>query len=214
MTCGLCGDETTGYLCPSCASATVDRLAAMPHQYEQLAEFLPSGGRRPEAGGTRPAEAPLPVAGPVINLRGPGGMVGILEDWRSAMQSVRGWGAPVIAGSIARRVHVAARALWLNLEWIAEHWDMAGQFAAEVRQLERDVLAILDPEDPDERPMKLGPCPARLDADTVCGAVLLLRPGHSAVQCSWCGASWLPSRWLDLEEAQRALAAERALSPA
>jgi hypothetical protein len=212
MTCSLCGCESTGYLCHACTEATVDRLAGMPHRYEELASFLHPGGRRPEFGRSRPSEAPLPLAEPVVSLRGPGGIVGVLEDWRSAMQAARGWGEPVISGSIARRVHVAARALWLNVEWVAEHWDMAGQLADEVWQLEREVLAIIDPEDPAERPKKLGPCPVLLDADAVCGAVLLLRPGQSAIQCSWCGASWPPARWLGLGEAQRAL--EETLSAA
>ena len=209
MTCHLCEtNEADGYLCPGCTLVTSTRLDGMPRLYEALAGFLHPGGRRPEFGRTRPAEAPLPIVEPVFNLRGPGGIVGVLEDWRSAMQSDRGWGEPVIEGTIARRIHVASRALSLNLEWIAARWEMAGEFAIEVRQVERDVAAIVDPKDPAERSQRLGPCPVVLAEDTVCGAVLLRRRGQGAVQCSWCGASWPPSRWLALAEAQRALEEE------
>jgi hypothetical protein len=210
MTCGLCGtNEAAGYLCPGCTLATGVRLDGMPRLYEALAGFLHPGGRRPEFGRTRPAEAPLPIVEPAFNLRGPGGIVGVLEDWRSAMQAERGWGEPLTGGTIARRIVVASRALSINLEWIAASWDMAGQLAVEVRQLERSVAAIVDPQDPDERPLELGACPVVLDEDTVCGAVLLRRPSQAAVQCTWCGSSWPPSRWLDLAKAQQAVEEEQ-----
>ncbi|MFD4527828.1 hypothetical protein ACFWP7_28640 [Streptomyces sp. NPDC058470] len=85
---------------------------------------------------------------------------------------------------------------------------MAGAFAEEIRGLERDVASIVNPRDPAERPKRLGLCPAVLDAgDTVCGAVLLLRPGQSSVQCTWCGSAWSPDRWLALARAQQDAAA-------
>lgn len=203
--CGLCErNEADGYLCPGCALATACRLDRAPRLYEALAAFLHPGGRRPEYGRTRSVEAPMPIAEPAFNLRGPGGMVSVLEDWRSAMQADRGWGEPVVSGTIGRRVAVAARALSINLEWIASSWPMAGAFAEEVRDLERDVASIVNPRDPAERPKRLGLCPAVVDAeDAACGAVLLLRPGQSSVSCSWCGGSWEPSRWLELATAQR-----------
>ncbi|MGI3230589.1 hypothetical protein ACRJ4B_49895 [Streptomyces sp. GTA36] len=203
--CGLCGaNKVSGYLCPGCALGTTERLDRMPRLYAGLAAFLQPGGRRPELGRSRPAEAPLSASEPVMNLRGPGGIVGILEDWRSAMQVDRGWGEPLVRGDIERRIVVAARALSINIEWISEGWEMAGPMAEEVRRLELDVIAIVNPRDPAERPQRLGPCPKVLDAvGTGCGAVLLRRPGQTLVQCSWCGASWLPSRWLALAQAQR-----------
>jgi len=203
--CGLCDrDLEHGYLCHGCTLATAQRLDRAPRLYEALAAFLQPGGRSPELGRTRPSEAPLPLSEPVFSLRGPGGIIGVLEDWRSAMQEDRGWSEPVIAGTTERRIVVAARALGMNLEWIVSSWPMAGAFAEEIRDLERDVASIVNPRDPAERPRRLGPCPAVVDgADTVCGAVLLLRPGQPSVQCSWCGASWEPSRWVHLARAQQ-----------
>lgn len=203
--CGLCErNETEEYLCPGCTLGTAQRLDRMPKLYAALAAFLQPSGRRPELGRSRPAEAPLPVCEPVLDLRGPGGVCGVLEDWRSAMQADRGWSEPVIAGSTERRIAVAARALSINLEWIAAAWPMAGAFAEEIRNLERDVASIVNPVDPAERPRRLGPCPAVVDGeDAACGAVLLLRPGQSSVSCSWCGAEWPPARWLELARAQQ-----------
>ena len=207
MTCGLCGeDQTTGFLCPRCTTATGRRLDNMPRLYEELAEFLRPGSRRPEFGRSTVAAASMPIAEAPLTLRGPGGIVGVLEDWRSAMQAARGWDEPVIQGSIGRRIAVAARALSINLEWIAGEWSVAGQLAVEILRLERQALAVIDPDDPAERPMKLGPCP-RAAGDEACGADLVRLPGQSLIQCHGCGTSWPPARWVDLGEAQRARAA-------
>jgi hypothetical protein len=200
--CGLCDrDLEHGYLCPGCTLGTAKRLDRMPRSYEALAAFLHPGGRRPELGSTRPAEAPLPICEPAFNLRGPGGMVGVLEDWRAAMQQDRGWGRPAIEGSTERRVVVAARALSINLEWIAAAWPMAGAFAEEIRGLEGDVASIVNPRDPKDRPRRLGYCPTLLD-EVLCGAVVALLPGRTSVSCNWCGAEWPPEKWLALAQAQ------------
>ncbi|MGW1892121.1 hypothetical protein ACWCP6_17955 [Streptomyces sp. NPDC002004] len=200
--CGLCETELEhGYLCPGCTLGTAQRLDRMPRLWEALAAFLQPGGRRPEYGRTQPIEAPLPVSESVLSLRGPGGIVGVLEDWRSAMQQDRGWNEPVIAGIVGRRIVVAARALSINLEWIAGNWPMAGAFAEEIRDLERDVISIVNPRDPKDRPRRLGYCPTLID-EVLCGAVVRLYPGQSSAACSWCGADWPTERWLELAKAQ------------
>ena len=202
MICQLCErNEAEGYLCNGDLLALAQRLDRMPRLYEALAAFLHPTGRRPELGRTAPAEPPLPLSEPVVSLRGPGGMVSVLEDWRSAMQADRGWGQPVIAGSTERRVAVAARALSINLDWIASSWPMAGAFAEEIRDLERDVASIVNPRDPKDRPRRLGYCPTLLD-EVLCGAVVALHPGRTSVSCSWCGAEWPPEKWIDLAQAQ------------
>lgn len=199
-TCGLCEQQLEhGYLCPGDTLGTARRLDRMPRLYEALAAFLHPSGRRPELGRTRPAEAPLPVSEPVFNLRGPGGIVGVLEDWRSAMQADRGWGEPAIEGDTARRIAVAARALEHNLEWIAAAWPMAGAFAEEIRGLERDVASIVNPPTPS---LRLGNCPAVYEDGVVCGAVLRVPAGTAEVVCRWCGCEYPPETWLALRSLQ------------
>ncbi|WP_338699159.1 hypothetical protein V2W30_22555 [Streptomyces sp. Q6] len=215
--CGLCETQLTdGYLCPGCTLATARRLDTAPRWYEALAGFLQPAVTGPAEGvrsGGR-TEPPLPLSEPVLVLRGPGGIVGILEDWRSAMQADRGWSTPVLEGDTARRVHVAARALSINLEWIASSWPAAGAMAEEIRDLERDVRSVIAPTDPAERPVRMGHCPTARDAqDAPCGAVLLRRPGQTSITCSWCGTTWPPSRLLALARAQQdALNAPRTLA--
>ena len=194
--CGLCErDLEHGYLCPGCTLGTAQRLDRAPRLYDGLAAFLQPGGRRPEFGRSRPAEPPLPIAEPAFNLRGPGGIVGVLEDWRSAMQADRGWGQPAIEGTIGRRIVVAARALSINLEWIAASWPMAGAFAEEIRDLERDVASIVNAP---EKTLRLGNCPAVYEDGSVCGAVLRVPHGTAKVECRWCGTAYPPESWLAL----------------
>jgi hypothetical protein len=196
-TCGLCENElAAGYLCPGDVLALAERLDRMPLLYTALAAFLQPGGRRPELGRARAAEAPLPVSEPVLNLRGPGGIAGVLEDWRSAMQADRGWGQPAVTGTVERRVRVASRGLSLNLDWVAASWPLAGAMAEEIRDLERNVLSILDPREP---MLRLGECAAVLPDASVCGAVLRVPAGTAEVRCRWCGTSYPPSTWLALK---------------
>lgn len=198
--CGLCErDLEQGRLCPGCTLATAQRLERMPRLYKALAAFLQPGGRRPELGRSRSAEAPLPICEPAFNLRGPGGIVGVLEDWRSAMQADRGWSEPVTAGSTERRIAVAARALSMNLDWIAAQWPMAGAFAEEIRDLERDVASIVNPP---ERSLRLGNCPAVFEDGVICGAVLRVPAGTAKVECRWCGTAYPPESWLALHALQ------------
>lgn len=201
--CGLCERELHGaaqaYLCPGCTRATGERLDRMPKLYDALAAFLQPSGRRPELGRTQGVEAPLPVAEPVLNLRGPGGIVGVLEDWRSAMHADLGWSEPRPRGSVGERISAAAAGLHTNVLWIASSWPLAGAFAEELRDLERSVLSVVSPP---ERTIRLGICPARDGDGVVCGAVLRVLPGVAEVRCRWCGAVYPPSSWLELARAQ------------
>ncbi|MFF2651487.1 hypothetical protein [Streptomyces sp. NPDC058045] len=213
-TCGLCEHhETEGYLCPGCTLATAHRLDSAPRWHEALGAFLqpapaPLGG----AGRGGRAEASLPVTEPVLTLRGPGGIVGVLEDWRAAMQADRGWDTPVITGTIGRRITTAARALSINLDWITASWPAAGAMAEEIRGLERDVRSIIIPTDPADRPVRTGLCPASTADGTLCGAVLLRYPSTSTITCRWCGATWPPTRLLQLARAQQELSESHALA--
>ncbi|MGW3627306.1 hypothetical protein [Streptomyces sp. NPDC000880] len=199
--CLLCErNETDGCLCPGCTRATAERLDRMPKLYVALAAFLQPGGRASaQYGRTQAVDAPMPASEPAFNLRGPGGIVGILEDWRSAMQEDRGWSEPAVAHDIGRRIVTAARGLRLNIEWISSSWPMAGQFAEEIRDLERDVISIVDPRDPAARGTRIGTCPAVDVSGSICGAVLRYRSGEQAITCSWCLCSFPPSTWVSLK---------------
>ncbi|MFF7180160.1 hypothetical protein [Streptomyces sp. NPDC008121] len=202
MICQLCErHETDGYLCPGCSASTARRLDRMPLMYTALAAFLAPQARPAQHGSSgKGGPAPLPVSEHVLALRGPGGLVGVLEDWRSAMQADRGWKEPAVTGLVETRLHRAARALSLNLGWIAASWPMAGTFAEEIRDLERDVASVVGPHDRAERGTRLGKCPAVDPSGAICGAVLRHYPGERAVTCRWCGCAFEPHEWGVLRE--------------
>lgn len=207
--CGLCEQQLEhDYLCPGCARATTERLDRMPRLWAALAAFLaPGSGAAAQYGHTSPVEAPLPVRENVLNLRAAGGIAGVLEDWRAAMQEDRGWGRPAIPAAIDRRIAVAARALVINMDWIVSSWPTAGDMAHEVRDLEAAALSVIDPEDRDELRARRGTrldsyCVAQLPDEEVCGAVLRSFPGRADVVCEWCGTVYGPRDYLMLKELQ------------
>ncbi|MEU0809539.1 hypothetical protein [Streptomyces sp. NPDC005970] len=204
MDCQLCERQlhadTLAYLCPGCTRATGERLDRMPKLYTALAAFLQPSGRRPELGRAHGTEAPLPVAEPVLNLRGPGGIVGVLEDWRSAMHADLGWSEPKSQGSIGERIATAAAGLRTNTLWIVSSWPMAGAFAEELRDLERSALSVVSPP---EKTLRLGNCIELMADGSQCGAVLRVAHGVTEVRCAWCGAVWPPETWTTLARLQQ-----------
>lgn len=198
--CLLCEqpDETGGYLCPGCTKATVGRLNALPGLYDELLPFLTPGsggstGRRPSA-----VSAPLPVSEVVLSLRGPGGVVGVVEDWLAAVRDARRMQPAQPVGSVESRLRAAVDGLSANMAWIAVSWPDAGTFATEIRDLERDITSVVDPADPSERGTRVGTCPAVDDSGVICGAVLRYQPGTKLVLCSWCGCAFPPATWQGL----------------
>ncbi|MCZ4099866.1 hypothetical protein [Streptomyces sp. H39-C1] len=206
--CGLCEREQhgDGYLCPGCTKGTVERLDALPRLYVALAAFLQparGGGGGPVVAAV---EARLPCDESVFSLRGPGGMVGVLEDWRSALHVDLDWSQPRPRGTFEQRVTAAAGALRLNMLWIAESWPAADTFAQEIRGLHRSATSVVAPQS--RTGIRLGYCPAVYEDGVICGSVLRLPPGESVVICRWCGATYPPGAWLALASAQDALTME------
>lgn len=214
MTLCVCQTELeSGHLCNRCRAATAGRLTRIPALYRLLAaELHPSVGGIATFGRVRLAEAPMPLSERVLTLRGPGGIVGILETWRAAMQASRKWGPPAVSGDIETRVRRAARGLDHNLDWIADEWPKAGAFATALRSLDDEALHIVCPTDTRDQGMRLGPCPAEGLTGTVCGATLRHYPGQKSVICRWCehvypSDSWARLKaWIDHDEQEVLLA--------
>jgi hypothetical protein len=201
--CESCGQpqDDEAYLCGPCTDTARQQLAAFPHLYRQLAEeLLPLGSNWPRQGGghgTR-VDAPLPVVEHPLVLRAGGGIVGVLEDWRAALDADRGLPAPVLRPGVEPRVHAAVEALLAALPWIAAAWPQAGTFAGEIAGLYREVTSIVAPPVRDTR---IGYCPAVHDG-VWCGAVLRLKRGADTITCPWCEASYPERLWMWLREVQ------------
>jgi hypothetical protein len=199
-TCLLCEqpDETGGYLCPSCTKATVGRLNALPGLYEELLPFLTPGSGSSTGRRSAAVSAPLPVSEMVLSLRGPGGVVGVVEDWLAAVRDARLMQPVTPVGSIETRLQAAVHGLVGHMPWISVSWPDAGTFAEEIRDLERVGVSVIDPADRSERGTRVGTCPAVDDGGVICGAVLRYQPGAKLVVCSWCGCAFPPATWQGL----------------
>ncbi|MDV5147204.1 hypothetical protein R1T08_24255 [Streptomyces sp. SBC-4] len=202
MTCQLCEtSQTDNYLCARCARVLTEQLRRMPTLYRALAAFLTPAARGAQHGGHAQAmDGALPVSEHVLVLRGPGGIVGILEDWRSAMHAARRWPAPALTVGIPHRVTAAAAALAYSVNWVARCWPEAGQFAQEIRDVHAAAASVVHPQLAEERGTRLGKCPAVDPSGAICGAVLRHYPGERAVTCRWCGTVYEPHEWKQLRE--------------
>ncbi|MFJ9027589.1 hypothetical protein ACIRQP_03535 [Streptomyces sp. NPDC102274] len=205
-TCLLCEqpDDTGSYLCPGCTKATRVRLELLPALYEGLAPFLTPAAAGSQPRGSKPAHAPLPVAVDILDLRGPGGMVGVVENWVGVIHQARAYSGPVRHSglSIEARLKSAVAELLNHLPWVAVSWPDAGVFAADIRELTRSVSSIVDPQGLVDRGTRMGACVAQIDGGAACGAVLRLFRGEKAVTCRWCGTVYPPVTWTSLKQWQ------------
>ncbi|WKV74239.1 hypothetical protein AW27_023645 [Streptomyces sp. PCS3-D2] len=203
----LCRTELQdGHLCTRCRNATAGRLRRLPVLYRLLQPELQPAAGSPSYGRVRLVEAPMPAMGLVLSLRGPGGIVSVLEDWWSAMQASRCGSAPVITGTYDERAIRAAKQLTFHLDYVAE-WEQGTQLAREIRSLDETAMDIVCPHDTLERGTLLGPCPAEQVDGTVCGATLRhYRSSMRRVTCPWCSSvypmhSWARLKaWIDHDE--------------
>lgn len=200
MICLLCQHPIEdGYLCVHCVKDTRVRIEAWPMLYEGLGLFLTPEARGSQGRGAKPVYAPLPVSEDVLDLRGPGGLVGVAEGWAAAIRRDRGMAAPIPQGSIAGRLQAAVTALLGHLPWVAISWPDAGAFATDIRDVTTSIASIFAPRVPADQGTRLGACPARLPDGTLCGAALRLMPGEKAATCKWCATVWPPCTWAQLK---------------
>ncbi|MCY0926914.1 hypothetical protein OTB20_12005 [Streptomyces sp. H27-H1] len=199
--CLLCEqhDDTGSYLCPACTKSTVGRLHALPGLYDDLLPFLTPGNGGTTTRRAAAVSAPLPVSEIVLTLRGPGGIVGVAEDWVAAVRAARRMQPAVPVGAVPTRLSAAVRELVGHMPWIAVSWPDAGLFAEEIRSLGRDISSIVDPGDRDDRGTRLGACPAVDSSGVICGAILRRYPDTKAVACDWCGCTYPPATWPGLK---------------
>ncbi|MET8643966.1 hypothetical protein [Streptomyces sp. NPDC004675] len=200
-TCGMCERNLeAGYLCPGAALALAERLERMPKLYEALAGFLSPAARGiTERVSLVLSEPGLPVDEAVLDLRY-GGIALVLEQWRSDVQRVRGWGEPAVIGDVTGRVLRASRWLGMELPWIADCYPAAGDLAREVKELESFVLSIIGAL-PD-RGRRIGQCVAVDTSGVICGAVLRHHNGETRIVCPWCTCVYEAEDFLMLKTLQ------------
>jgi hypothetical protein len=193
-TCGHQSD-VPAQLCPACTTRLRTHLDQLPGLYTLLAAWLTPGSRQPGYSGSKTIEAPLPLREHVLDLRGPGGIVGVLEDWHAAIADARGFTTPSRAGSIPARIGRAVTALQANLPWISLTWEQGTALAAEIRKLHGQCHATIEPRDAST---PIGQCPSDLGDGQICGQTIRVPKGTQTVHCHSCGTTYPPNTWLNL----------------
>ncbi|WP_327724350.1 hypothetical protein [Streptomyces europaeiscabiei] len=187
MTCELCGNAASGYLCNRHREQLAARLVELPVLYTEVGECLvPRRSSWGEIIATKSASGPRsPIDEDVVDTVNWGRAAEVMRLWRTDIRRVR-WphrGA-VPPGSLAEDCRWLAR----ELGWITSSYPAAGDLAREVWTLETQARSVVG--DPAPRRQRLGLCVAVTDAEgTVCGAVLSRLPGEPVV-CRWCRTAY------------------------
>ncbi|MFD6432845.1 hypothetical protein [Streptomyces venezuelae] len=183
MTCELCGDAASGYLCHRHREQLAARLQELPALYAEVAECLvPRRSGWGEIVATRGAAGPRsPIDEDVLDTVNTARAAEVLHLWRVDVQRER-W--PHHGPPPSDDLAADARWLAMELDWIADHYPAAGDLAREVSELEGSARSIVG--DPAPRRQRLGTCVAKTDSG-VCGAVISRLPGETRLTCRWCG---------------------------
>ncbi|WP_344500506.1 hypothetical protein [Streptomyces enissocaesilis] len=181
-------------------SCTRAHLESLPGLYDGLLPYLtPAGGAR-EGRAAKGGPPGLPVVEEILDLRGPGGIVGVVEGWTSVIRTDRRMAPRPAAGlGVEGRLRAGVAELLGHMPWIAVSWPDAGPFATDIKQLADSVRSITDPRAPGEVGRRLGKCPAIDTSGVICGAVLRYYPGAATVTCPWCQCAFPPATWADLK---------------
>ena len=183
-------------LCPSCTSRLGVRLGELPGLYRALEdELVPGASGTSTNRRTKSPDAPLPVVEEILSLRGPGGMLGFVEDWQSAVWYELGQGVPPQCGTFEQRMDSAVASLRFNLMWISETWEQAGEMADEIRKLHDAAESVVAPK---PKTIRAGLCSTPVDDGGECGAALRYHPGDTDIRCPWCSTTYTPMDWLPL----------------
>jgi hypothetical protein len=202
MICTLCKEHVLQYgtICPTCTRQLQDHLASLPPLWRALEAWLTPAARGLSQYGGRTAmvEAPLPLNGEVLDLRTAGGIVGVLEDWHSAVRAARDLTEQPCIGSLALRVRAAADGLCRHIYFIAL-WDQAPVLGREISALVERVRRVVEPEEATPERTFLGHCTAADTSGVVCGSTLYAEKG-TPVRCGWCLHAYPPDTWLALRD--------------
>lgn len=203
MECLICARQDDWRVCTRCVSAVEDRIKSLRVYYRKLADYLApgsAGGGQPVSGGS--TEAPLPVRVEVLNLRGPGGIVGVLagheDDWRAWL----GWTRRPFRGDMEQTLDGTVTFLERNWTWCADKHPAPEVFAQDVRYLV-DTCRLHTEGRSDVR--VIGECPVQVVNGTtgVCGAKLFAAPYLKVIRCFKCRTEWEEKDWLKLARMMR-----------
>ncbi|MGH4028509.1 hypothetical protein ACQB60_06185 [Actinomycetota bacterium Odt1-20B] len=164
-----------------CRERINEHLTELPRLYRNLEDVL-QPGRHGGDGRTATRAAPLPRNAAALDLRGSGGIEGVLASWAADLCEREDW--PLHRyGNVQAAVDGYAELLRLNLTVICDEHPAVREFAHELRRLVGRARWLL----PDEQePIRFAVC----CSTPGCAGVLKVTPAAAGARCNRCSTQY------------------------
>jgi hypothetical protein len=168
-----------------------DALRELPGLYRQLADSL-TPGRRGGDGRSGTRTAPIPCNLDSLDLRGRGGIEGVVGGWARDLCEREAWDVPDYQ-SVQAVVDWSCAILLANLGMICDEHEAVREIADELRQIAGQARRIVTGEKP----------PRRVPVVCPCGWTLRVTLDTPAVKCPACSTQYGHSDLFKLPLAER-----------
>lgn len=189
--CAVCDRPSVPRVHDGCRDRIRENIDALPQLYRDLAEML-TPGRRGSDGRSATRSAPIPCSLEVLDLRGRGGIEGVLASWNADLCEREGWQVRDY-GSVDTAVRAHAAQLSMNLALICDEHPAVREFADEIRQIAGQARRLVTGEKP----------PRRIPVTCPCGQTLRVTLDTPGAKCGSCGTQYGHTEVLGLPLAER-----------
>jgi hypothetical protein len=189
--CAVCDRPARERVHRGCREQMADALRELPGLYRQLGDAL-TPGRRGGDGRTGTRTAPLPCNLDSLDLRGRGGIEGVVGGWARDLCEREQWDVPDYQ-SVQAVVDWSCAILHANLGMICDEHEAVKEIADELRQISGQARRIVTGEKP----------PRRVPVQCTCGWTLRITLDTAGVRCPACETSYGHSEALRLPLAER-----------
>lgn len=198
--------ELQRQVCFLCEDRAGKQLRALPNLYADLGTHAlhpATGIRGPRITGASKTP-PLPVALHTLTLRGPGGIITLLQDIEDSWRRARGSRIHPQASVTDKALASIINYLNINLTWACESYEDAADDLDTITTVYWQARNALSGKQARFIPVR---CRLLYDDGSECGAELLVDINRSAAKCGECGTRWGSHEWMGLFEATRQNAA-------
>jgi hypothetical protein len=189
--CAVCDKPARTRVHRGCREQMAEALRELPALYRQLGDAL-TPGRRGGDGRSGTRTAPIPCNLDSLDLRGRGGIEGVVGGWARDLCEREEWDVPDYQ-SVQAVVDWSCAILGINLTLLCDEHPAIKEMASELRQISGQARRIVTGEKP----------PRRVPVQCACGHVLRVTLDSPGVRCPACETSYGHSEALRLPLAER-----------
>lgn len=189
--CAVCDTPARTRVHPGCQQRMADNLRELPQLYRDLADAL-TPGRRGGDGRSGTRTAPIPCNLDSLDLRGRGGIEGVVGGWARDLCERERWDIPQHQ-SVEGIVDWSCAILLANLGILCDEHEAVKEMASELRSTTGQAQRIITGEAP----------PRRVPVACRCGWTLRITLDTAGVRCPACETQYGHSEALQLPLAER-----------